>query len=114
MIDISRSDAGFVALVTIDVSDPAAHAPLLDLLSREVEQWVRHRPGFVSANYHVSLDGSRIVNYAQWASEEDYRESFRANPDAGSLRAAITAIDGVDKLEMVGYTLAKSIAAAPA
>ncbi|WP_199442832.1 antibiotic biosynthesis monooxygenase [Umezawaea beigongshangensis] len=111
MIDVTRPGTGFVALVTITVNDPAAHAPLLDLLSREVEQWVRHRPGFVSANYHVSLDGSRIVNYAQWASEEDYRESFRDNPGAGSLRSAITAVEGVEGLEMVGYTLARSIAA---
>ncbi|EMD26161.1 antibiotic biosynthesis monooxygenase family protein [Amycolatopsis azurea] len=109
MIDVDRT--GFVALVTITIGDPEAHAPLLELLAREVEQWVRFRPGFVSANYHVSTDGSRIINYAQWDSEEDYRESFKANPNAGSLRDAITAIDGVEGLQMVGYTLVKSVAA---
>ena len=113
MIDVASPDAGFIALVTIRTSTADAHAPLLDLLSREVEQWVRYRPGFVSANYHVSTDGSRLINYAQWASEAAYRESFRSNPNAGSLRDAITAIDGVDGLEMVGYTLAKSVVAAP-
>jgi C-6 monooxygenase len=112
MIDVARSDAGFIALVTIRTSSSDAHAPLLDLLSREVEQWVRYQPGFLSANYHVSIDGSRLINYAQWASEAAYRESFRNNPSAGSLRDAITAIDGVDGLEMVGYTLAKSVVAA--
>jgi C-6 monooxygenase len=113
MIDVARPDAGFIALVTISISNPDAHTPLLDLLSSEVEQWVRYRPGFLSANYHVSTDGARIVNYAQWASEEAYRDSFRSNPNAGSLREAITAIDGVDGLEMVAYTLAKSVVAAP-
>lgn len=31
---------------------------------------MRHIDGFVSANIHASLDGTRAVNYAQWRSEE--------------------------------------------
>jgi hypothetical protein len=23
-------------------------------------------PGFISANLHTSLDGTRVINYAQW------------------------------------------------
>ena len=33
---------------------------------------MRHRPGFSSANIHVSTDGTRVVNYAQWDSAEAY------------------------------------------
>ena len=113
MIDVARPDAGFIALVTIRLTDPAARDPLLGLLAGEVEQWVRYRPGFLSANYHVSTDGTRMVNYAQWASETAYRESFRSSPDSGSLRDAILAVPGVEGLEMVGYTLARSVPAAP-
>ena len=112
MFDVAHPEAGFIALVTIQISDPSAHAPLLDLLVTEVEQWVRHQPGFISANYHISAEGHRVVNYAQWRSEEDYRESFRRNPDAGALRGAILAVPGVETLEMVPYTLARSVAAA--
>ncbi|MCW2139749.1 antibiotic biosynthesis monooxygenase [Actinoplanes cyaneus] len=114
MIDVSRPDTGFVALVTIRLGDPAAGQPLLDLLAGEVEQWVRFQPGFVSANYHVSIDGTRVINYAQWSSEQAYRESFKASPNSGSLREAILAIPGVEGLEMTGYTLARSVAAASA
>ncbi len=113
MLDITAPDAGFIAIVTIQLSRPEAREPLLDLLAGEVETWVRFRPGFLSANYHVSTDGSRLVNYAQWVSEEAYRQSFRDNPNSGALREAITAIPGVEGLEMVGYTLARSVAAAP-
>jgi hypothetical protein len=28
---------------------------------------MRHRPGFISANIHASLDGTRVVNYASGA-----------------------------------------------
>jgi C-6 monooxygenase len=112
MLDLARPDAGFVAVVTIRLNRPDATDELLDLLVREVEEWVRYRPGFLSANYHVSQDGSRLVNYAQWATEDAYRGSFRDNPGSGSLRDAILAVDGVEGLEMVGYTLVRSVVAA--
>lgn len=114
MLDPAHPDAGFIAVVTIGLRRVEARDELLDLLVREVEDWVRHRPGFLSANYHVSLDGTRVLNYAQWATEDAYRGSFRTDPGSGSLRDAILAIDGVESLEMVGYTLARSIAAADA
>jgi C-6 monooxygenase len=114
MLDPAHPDAGFVAVVTIGLSRPEARDELLDLLVREVEDWVRHRPGFLSANYHTSLDGTRVLNYAQWVDEAAYRGSFRTDPGSGSLRDAILAIDGVDSLEMVGYTLRRSVVAAGA
>lgn len=30
------------------------------------------KPGFTSANLHISLDKTRVVNYAQWRSKEDF------------------------------------------
>ena len=33
-------------------------------------------PGFISANLHASLDGSRVINYAQWASERQYQAAL--------------------------------------
>lgn len=47
--------------------------PLVDLLVEATEQVMRDRPGFVSAAIHVSLDGTRVVNYAQWSSNEDFQ-----------------------------------------
>ena len=112
MIDISRPDAGFVAVVTIGLSDTGAVDPLLDLLVGEVEEWVRYQPGFISANYHVSRDGMTVLNYAQWASEDAYKQSFNASPRHGSLRDAILGIDGVETLQMIPYALARAVGAA--
>ena len=36
-------------------------------------------PGFVSANLHVSLDGKRVVNYAQWRSKDEFEAAMK-NP----------------------------------
>jgi heme-degrading monooxygenase HmoA len=43
---------------------------------------MQHIDGFVSANIHKSLDGKRVVNYAQWRSREDF-EAMLNNPEAG-------------------------------
>ncbi|MET7832469.1 antibiotic biosynthesis monooxygenase [Micromonospora sediminicola] len=112
MVDPARPDSGFIAIVTLRTDGPEQQRQLLDLLVPDVQEWVRHCPGFISANYHVSTDGTRLVNYAQWVSEEAYRESFKRNPRAGALRAALAAIPGVQGPEMTGYTLARSIPAA--
>jgi len=40
-------------------------------------------PGFVSANLHESLDGTKVVNYAQWRSKEDFEAMFQ-NPEAAA------------------------------
>ena len=34
---------------------------------------MQHRPGFRSANIHLSTDRTRVVNYAQWDSAEAFR-----------------------------------------
>ena len=53
------------------------------------EQTMRHLPGYVSANFHRSLDGTKVVNYAQWRSREHF-EAMLANPEAGAHMAPIT------------------------
>ena len=40
---------------------------------------MQHQPGFVSANIHVSTDGTRVVNYAQWESAEAF-QAMLADP----------------------------------
>ncbi len=33
---------------------------------------MRDLTGFISANIHRSVDGTRVVNYAQWRTKEDF------------------------------------------
>jgi quinol monooxygenase YgiN len=53
----------------------------LFLLVEATEKTMKHVPGFVSANIHKSLDGVRVVNYAQWRKREDF-EAMMKNPEA--------------------------------
>jgi heme-degrading monooxygenase HmoA len=48
-------------------------------------------PGFVSASFHASRDGRRVINYAQWESEKAY-EGFRAARALDDTAAILEAI----------------------
>lgn len=75
------ADQHVTTLINVFTVTPEARRLLLDLLTEATERVIRHRPGFVSANLHVSLDGTRVVNYAQWRTPEDLR-AMLAHPAA--------------------------------
>jgi len=83
-------DNRVVTLINVFTVEPARQQQLIDLLVRVTEVTMRKLPGFVSANIHKSVDGTRVVNYAQWRSREDYEMMLR-NPAATThMREAVT------------------------
>src|SRR5215467_5258769 len=68
-------------LVNVFTVDPSNQDEFVRLLVDATEQVMRHLPGFVSANIHKSLDGKRVVNYAQWQTAGHF-ESMLKNPEA--------------------------------
>jgi heme-degrading monooxygenase HmoA len=51
------------------------------------------QPGSISASIHKSLDGTRVVNYAQWRSAEDFaalQENTEAQPHMRAAAALAT------------------------
>jgi quinol monooxygenase YgiN len=70
-----------LTLINVFTVDPGHQQQLVALLTDATEQTMKHLPGFISANIHRSLDGAKVVNYAQWESKEAF-EAMRANPAA--------------------------------
>jgi quinol monooxygenase YgiN len=71
-----------VTLVNVfTLHDAAQQQTLVDVLVQATEETMRHLPGYVSANIHRSLDGTHVVNYAQWRSQADF-DAMRQNPAA--------------------------------
>ncbi len=60
---------------------PENQQRLLDLLVEATESVLNKLPGFVSANLHKSLDGTKVAHYAQWRSLEAF-EAMLENPEA--------------------------------
>jgi len=77
MATISKQDK-LVTFINVFTVEAARQQELVDLLARATEI-VRHAPGFISANLHRSIDGTKVAMYAQWRNVEDY-EAMRANP----------------------------------
>ncbi len=69
-----------VTLVNVFTVAPGHQDELVDALDRATVEVFVGDPGFVSANLHASLDGSRVINYAQWTSRESY-EAALARPE---------------------------------
>jgi quinol monooxygenase YgiN len=79
---IIRADAPVVTLINVFTVDPVDQQRLVEAWQRATDDVMRHLPGFVSANVHRSLDGTKVVNYAQWESQEAFTAMLQ-NPDAG-------------------------------
>jgi quinol monooxygenase YgiN len=73
--------AGHVTLINVFTVEPADQQRLVDLLVEATGRTMRSLPGFISASIHKSLDGVRVVNYAQWASQADFKAMLQ-NPAA--------------------------------
>jgi quinol monooxygenase YgiN len=67
-----RQDTGVVTLINVFTVDQADQQRLLDAWRQATDEVIRHLPGFISANLHRSLDGTKVVNYAQWANQEAF------------------------------------------
>ncbi|MBA3424809.1 MAG: antibiotic biosynthesis monooxygenase family protein [Rubrobacteraceae bacterium] len=72
---------GVVTLINVFTVEPENQQRLLDVLVEATESVMNGMPGFVSANLHKSHDGTKVVNYAQWRSKEDF-EAMLENPEA--------------------------------
>jgi quinol monooxygenase YgiN len=70
-----------VTLVNLYEVAPERQQELISLLGEITETVIRRQQGFVSVCVHASLDGARVVNYAQWASKDDFDRMLK-NPDA--------------------------------
>lgn len=68
-----------VTLINVFTVDPVNQERLIELLTRATETSVRHAPGFISANLHRSIDGTKVTMVAQWRSAEDY-QAMRSDP----------------------------------
>lgn len=72
---------GYFTLINTFAVEPAKAEELLKILSEATEHGMRQRPGFVSANLHVSLDRKHIANYVQWRSKAD-NDAMMNDPEA--------------------------------
>lgn len=67
-----RANSGVITQINVFTVPTDGQQPLIDHLARAAA-CARQEPGWLSANLHRSLDGTRVVNYAQSESVEAAR-----------------------------------------
>ncbi|MGY4688838.1 antibiotic biosynthesis monooxygenase family protein [Salibacterium sp. K-3] len=73
--------------------DPQQQQELIDGLADQVDKHIKNCTGFISASFHASHDGRKVVNYAQWLSKDAWKESSHSPYS----EIAKTEIEGVIK-----------------
>lgn len=89
------ADAPVVTLINVFTVDPANQQRLVELWQAATEDVMRHQPGFVSASIHRSLDGTKVINYAQWESREAFAAMFK-DPQASEQLTKLAAVGTPD------------------
>jgi heme-degrading monooxygenase HmoA len=82
-ISIIEEGTSTVTLVNVFTVDPKDQQRLVEHWQQVTEEVIRHLPGFISANVHRSLDGTNVVNYAQWESLDAFN-AIRHHPEAAA------------------------------
>jgi heme-degrading monooxygenase HmoA len=87
MVEMAQIASGnnVVTLINIFTVSPDNQQKLVDMLVEATQTTMRHIPGFVSASIHKSPDGTRVANYAQWRSKEDFEAMLRDPRAAGHM-----------------------------
>jgi quinol monooxygenase YgiN len=65
-MSVITAHAEHATLINVFTVEPERAGQLADLLTQATEEVMQHVDGFISANIHLSTDGTRVVNYAQW------------------------------------------------
>ncbi|MCB9639961.1 MAG: antibiotic biosynthesis monooxygenase [Myxococcales bacterium] len=76
-----QEGSGQLTLINVFHVQPEHQQELVELLVDATQATMKHLPGFLSANIHKSLDGKRVINYAQWESREHFDQMLQ-HPDA--------------------------------
>ena len=69
-------------LINVFVVEPDNQDKLIEVLKEGTEALFSKQPGYISASFHKSMDGRRVINYGQWRSPKDI-DAFRSKPEIG-------------------------------
>ncbi|WP_328604544.1 antibiotic biosynthesis monooxygenase [Amycolatopsis sp. NBC_00345] len=72
---------GCIVLVSVEFDGPdeARQKRWVDLVFEALGDEETPHPGGISAHFHLSDDGTRIANYAEWRSEADHIEAIESS-----------------------------------
>ena len=113
------TDPGFYSIIDYTVDGPETQRELVDAFAAIQERWVRFYPGYQSARFLASSDGTRVYNIVSWASEADWRhfdETDDLDERQAEIAKALDGLSGTAEPRMSGaprYTLMREVGPGP-
>jgi hypothetical protein len=101
---IIRANTPIVTQINVFTVPEGQQQPLIDYLSKAAEV-AREVDGWISASLHRSLDGTRVVNYAQSADEEAAQRVIKHLMAKGMIQGNKAYGDAHPGLYEVAFTL---------
>lgn len=95
---------GCVIVAVFDVDGPDRQELIIDSIATTVREAAHRHPGMLSANFHVSRDGTRVLNYAEWTSDEAH-VAFLEGATHGATRRVSDTTPGVRPIGFKRYHL---------
>ena len=70
------------SVILIFQVDPKNQSDLIEAGIENSKKVMEKKPGFISASFHKSFDGTSVVNYSQWENRKSYEDAINfLNPD---------------------------------
>lgn len=88
VVDTQRSVPTAFVVASFDTDGPGPQQGIVDSICDALERAPASQyPGMISANFHLSADGSRVLNYAEWTSDAAHISFLEGATRAATLRA---------------------------
>lgn len=110
--DHPEREPGCIILVEFETGNHAIQKEFVDSLIETMESKKNlHHFGSIASHFHVSLDGNRVLNYAEFTSEQAHEEIVQAHlQDGDEVPNLIRNIPGLKTLGFKRYRLFRSAA----
>ncbi len=111
---------GCVVMVSVEFDGPDERRQKrwVDAVFEALESETELHPGGISGHFHISIDGARVLNYAEWTDEGSHRDAIdRSGQDSigsGSKWRDVRNFSGIKSSGYKRYRLARSLASQPA
>ncbi|MGW7022513.1 hypothetical protein [Streptomyces decoyicus] len=91
-----------------DIDGPERQRRIVNSVADSLENARGRLPGMLSANFHLSTDGTRVLNYAEWTDDQAHIAFLEGTTRAQALRIT-TDMPGVRPIGYKRYHLYRSV-----
>ncbi|WP_405858364.1 antibiotic biosynthesis monooxygenase [Streptomyces sp. NBC_00090] len=111
LVDTTGQAPGAMVAASFDVDGSERQRSIVDAIVSNVESAsADEQAGLIAAHFHLSVDGSRVLNFAEWTDDEAHIEFLGGDLSRRSLEIA-NEMPGVRPLGFKRYHLYRSLAA---